>query len=397
MTTSVATPALDWLLGRVRELEPLIREHARRAERERRLAQPVSDALRDAGFFRIFRPASRGDGLELDPVTAFRVFEELSRIDSAVGWNVTLANACEVFGAWYSDRVTEEVFGSPETVMAGSWNPPRKAVPAGGGYRISGRTAFSSNCRSATWILGLANVFDGDDMRVDESGAAVTLLTLLPMRETEIVDNWNTLGMRGTGSDDVVAEDVFVPDERAVPFEPLENPGTAYAGPFHRLSIWPAVACQVSVALGVARAAIDDFIEMAKKKTPMYTATPLRERSVVQLQVAEAEAKLGAARCFLVSVLDEMWQRAREGESLDMSARARCQLASSHAVVAAAEAVDRVSLAAGASAIRDEQPFQRYFRDVHVITQHAFTSPSRFEAVGQIMLGLEPDWPFFQL
>ena len=97
----------------------------------------------------------------------------------------------------------------------------------------------------------------------------------------------------------------------------------AYAGPFHRLSIWPAVACQVSVALGVARAAIDDFIAMATKKTPMYTATPLRERSVVQLQVAEAEAKLGAARCFLFSVLDEVWQRAKEGQSLDMSARAR--------------------------------------------------------------------------
>jgi alkylation response protein AidB-like acyl-CoA dehydrogenase len=357
----------------------------------------VSDALRDAGFFRLFRPASRGDGLELDPITAFRVFEELSRIDSAVGWNLTLANACELIGAWYSDRVTEEVFGSPETVMAGSFNPPRKAVPADGGYRISGRTIFSSNCRSATWILGLANVFDGDDMRVDERGAPVTLLTLFPMSETEIVDNWNTLGMRGTGSDDVVADDVFVPDERAVPFGPLENPGNAYAGPFHRLSIWPAVACQVSVALGIAGAASDYYSEWANKKTPMYTATALRERSVVQLQVAEAEAKLGAARCFLLAGLDEMWQRAKEGKSLDMSARARCQLASSHGVVAAAEAVDRVYLAAGGSAIRDEQPFQRYFRDVHVLTQHAFTSPSRFEAVGQIMLGLEPDWPFFQL
>ena len=179
--TSVATPALDRLLGCVRELEPSIQSTLRAAERERRLAPPVSDALRDAGVFScIFRPASR-DALELDPITAFRVFEELSRIDSAVGWNVTLANACEVFGAWYSDRVTEEVFGSPETVMAGS-ELPRKAVPADGGYRISGRTLFSSNCRSATWILGLANVFDGDDMRVDERGAAVTLLTLFPMR-----------------------------------------------------------------------------------------------------------------------------------------------------------------------------------------------------------------------
>jgi alkylation response protein AidB-like acyl-CoA dehydrogenase len=397
MATLVAPTTLDGLLGRVRALEPLIREYAPQAERARRLAQPVSDALRDAGVFRMFRPASRGDGLELDPVTAFRVFEELSRIDSSVGWNVANANAAEVLVAWYSDHVTEEVCGSPETVMAGAWNPPRKAVPAAGGYRISGRTVFSSNCRSATWILGLANVFDGDDMRVDESGAPVTLMTLFPMREVEIVDNWNALGMRGTGSDDVVANDLFVPEERAVPLGPLENPGIAYAGPFHRLSIWPAVGGLVPTVLGVARAAIDDFIEMATKKMPMYTATALRERSVVQLQVAEAEAKLGAARCFLFSVFDEVWQRAQQGQSLDMSARARCQLASSHAVVAAAEAVDRVYLAAGGSAIRDEQPFQRYFRDVHVITQHAFVSPSRFEAVGQIMLGLEPDWPFFQL
>lgn len=397
MATTVSIRKLDGLFGRVRELEPLIREYAPQAERERRLAQPVSDALQEAGFFRLFRPASRGDGLELDPVTAFRVFEELSRIDSAVGWNVQLANAAEVFGAWYSDDVTKEVFDAPDTIMAGAWNPPRRAVPADGGYRISGRTIFSSNCHSATWILGLANIFDGDTMRADENGAPVTLLTLFPMREAEIVDNWNTLGMRGTGSDDVVVEDVFVPEDRAVPLGPLGNPGSAYAGPFHRLSIWPAVACQVIPALGISRAAIDDFIEMATKKTPMYTATTLRERSVVQLQIAEAEAKLSAARSFLFSVYDELWQRAVDGESLDMSGRARCQLACSHAAVAAAEAVDRVHVAGGASAIRNEQPFQRYFRDAHVITQHAFVSPSRFEAAGQVLLGLEPDWPFFQL
>ena len=163
MATSVATPALDWLLGRVRELEPLIREHAPRAERERRLAPPVSDALRDAGFFRIFRPASRGDGLELDPITAFRVFEELSRIDSAVGWNVTLANACEVFGAWYSDRVTEEVFGSPETVMAGSWNPPRKAVPADGFAKIDGA------------LLGWRGALTGRDQLTYGAGSRVAI------------------------------------------------------------------------------------------------------------------------------------------------------------------------------------------------------------------------------
>ena len=396
MATAVSNITLDGLLDQVRQLEPVIREHAPQAERDRRLAQPVSDALRDVGFFRMFRPASRG-GLELDPVAGFRVMEELARIDSAAGWNVMIANASEVFGAWYSDEVTDEVFTSSKTVLAGAWNPPRRAVPVDGGYRISGRTVFSSNCHSANWLLGLAHIYDGDNARVDETGEPVTLLTLFPMAETEIVDNWNTLGMCGTGSHDVVAEDVFVPEARAVPLVPLENPCSAYAGPFHRLSIWPAVAGQVPAALGIARAAIDDFIEMATKKTPMYTTTTLRDRSVVQMQIAQAEAKLGAARAFLYSVFDEMWQWAGDGRYLDMPRRARCQLASSHAIVAAAEAVDLVHLAAGASAIRNEQMFQRYFRDVHVITQHAFVSPSRFESVGQVMLGVEPDWPFFHL
>lgn len=397
MATTVTTTTLEGLLEQLRTMEPLIREHAPRAERERRLAQPVSDALRDAGLFRMFRPASRGDGLELDPVTAFRVIEALSRIDSAAGWNVMIANASEVLSAWYSDEVTEQAFGSPETVMAGAWNPPRRAVPVDGGYRISGRTVFSSNCYSATWLLGLANIYDGDNMRVDETGAPVTLLTLFPMRETEIIDNWDTLGMRGTGSHDVVVENVFVPEDRAVPLVPLENPGSAYAGPFHRLSIWPAVACTAVPVLGIARAAIDDFLEMATKKTPMYTKTTLRERPVVQSQIARAEAKLGAARSFLYSVFDEMWQWARAGRYLDMPRRARCQLATSHTVVAATEAVDLVHVAAGASAIRNEQMFQRYFRDVHVVTQHAFASVSRFESVGQVMLGMEPEWPFFHL
>ena len=150
-------------------------------------------------------------------------------------------------------------------------------------------------------------------------------------------------------------------------------------------------------ALGIARAANDDFSDMATKKTPMYTKITVRHRPVVQLQLAEAEAKLSAARALLYSVLDEMWQWACDGRDLDMTQRARCQLASSHTVVAAAEAVDPVHVAAGASAIRNEQTFQRYFRDVHVITQHAFVSASRFESAGQVMLGLEPEWPFFHL
>ena len=392
METVVRTTA-DEVLGRVAELEPMIRAGSAEAEIERRLPAHVAEALRDAGCYHLFRPWSRG-GLEFDPVSAFRVIEELSRIDSAAGWNVALANACEPFGPWFSDGTTAEVFGSTRTVMAGAFFPPRRAVPVRGGYRLSGRCAFNSNCHAATWIVGLAHVYDDGVERLDENGEPVTLITLFPREKAEIIDNWDTLGMRGTGSHDVNVDDLFVPDERAVPFKPLEQPSPAYSGPLYRLTAWPPVAATAIPALGIAQAAIDEFAELATKKTPSYTTTMLKDRSIVQLRFAQAVAKVESARAYLHEAFDAAWQGALDGRFLDLAGRARLLLASSHAPMAAAEAVDLSHSLAGTAAIRNNQTFQRHFRDVHVITQHAYVCESRMEAVGQVRFGLDPNWPF---
>jgi alkylation response protein AidB-like acyl-CoA dehydrogenase len=322
------------------------------------------------------------------------VIEELARIDSAAGWNVALANACEPFGAWYSDETTTEVFGSAETVMAGAFFPPRRAAPVGGGYCLSGRCAFNSNCHAATWILGLAHVYDDDVERLDENGGPVTLITLFPREQAEIIDNWDTLGMRGTGSHDMNVDDVFVPAERAVPFKPLEQPSPAYGGPWHRLTIWPPVAATAIPAIGIAQAAIDEFAELATKKTPSYTTTTLKDRPIVQLRFATAVAKVESARAYLHEAFDAAWQAALDGRSLDLAGKARLQLASSHVPIAAAEAVDLIHSLAGTTGIRNEHAFQRHFRDAHVITQHAYVCESRMEAVGQVRFGLDPNWPF---
>ena len=300
----------------------------------------------------------------------------------------------EPFGAWFSDETTAEVFGSAQTVMAGGFFPPRRAVPVEGGYRLSGRCTFNSNCHAATWIVGLAHVYDDGVERLDENGAPVTLITLFPREKAEIIDNWDTLGMRGTGSHDVNVDDVFVPAERAVPFKPLEQPSPAYSGPWHRLTIWPSVACNAIPALGIAQAAIDEFAELATKKTPSYTTTMLKDRSIVQLRFATAVAKVESARAYLHEAFDAAWQGALDGRSLDLAGKARLQLASSHAPIAAAEAVDLIHSLAGTAGIRNDQAFQRHFRDVHVITQHAFVCESRMEAVGQVRFGLDPNWPF---
>lgn len=377
----------------VEKLRPLLLQHAAAAERDKRLAAPVVEALREAGLFRMFRPRARG-GLELDPSSEYRVAEALARIDSAAAWNLQVSNASELFGAWFSDAATDEIFGPSGAIVAGAFNPHRRAHAVEGGVRVSGRAPFNSNCHAATWLIGLADVFDGDQMRVDGDGQPETLLTAIPANECRIIENWNTLGMSGTGSHDVEVLDVFVPSERAVPFHPLNAPSPAYATPLAPLAIWATVGCHAAVALGVAQAAVDELAELGAK-VPAYTQRALRDRSVVQLRLARAEGILAAARAFFHAAYDEAWATAQAGGRLELREKARCQLASSTVVQAAAEAVDLVHACVGTAGIRQEQRFQKHFRDVHVITQHAFVCEARLEAVGQIMLGLEPDWGFF--
>jgi indole-3-acetate monooxygenase len=385
---------VDKLLDSVKAIAPLIREHAAEAEREQRLSTAAANAMRDAGLYKMFRAKARG-GFEADPVTGFRVLEEVSRIDSAAGWNLQLSNGVDMFGPWFSDSTTEQVFGPEKTILGGSFNPPRKAVPVAGGYRVTGRTSFVSGAHNDTMFVGLANIYDAGVMRTGPGGGPITLLTIVPSEQGEIIDNWNTLGMSGTGSHDVALNDVFVPEERAVPFVPLGTRSEAYSGPLYRLTIWPAIAVLAPPALGIARAALDDLIDLATKKTPAYILKSLRDRSVVQSQLGQAEAKLGAARAYLHDVFDRAYADAVKGKSITMEYKCKAQLAATHAILAAAEAVDLVHAAVGASGIRREYRFQKYFRDVHVITQHAFTSASRFESVGQILMGLEPEWSFF--
>jgi alkylation response protein AidB-like acyl-CoA dehydrogenase len=194
---------------------------------------------------------------------------------------------------------------------------------------------------------------DGDQPRCNEQGIPLQRFMLLPAANATILDSWHTLGMRGTGSHDVAVSDVFVPERRTAPVAPLEQPGTAYQGPLYRLTVWPPVALLAPPALGVARAAIDDLLEMARVKTPRFTGTALRERQVVQRQVAEAEATLGAGRAFLHETFRAAWQTAVHGAAISLEQKLNMQLATTYANCAAAKAVDLVHEAAGASAIRN--------------------------------------------
>jgi indole-3-acetate monooxygenase len=386
---------VDSLLDRVMEIAPIIREHAAEAEAKRRLSPSVVEAMLRAGLYSMSHSQAFG-GLEVDPITMFRVVEEVARHDSAAAWNLQLSVAASYFLAWLPDEGAAEIMNShPNTIIAGSFTPGRQAIPVEGGYRLTGQWPFLSGGHDAHWFGFHPQIMDGGQPRLDDQGSPVQRLMFLPADKAKIVDTWHTLGMRGTGSDDVVVSDLFIPERHTALWVPLEKPGKAYDGPLYRLTIWVPIALLAPPALGIARAAIDDLIELARAKTPSFTSSSLGRRQVVQRQVAEAEATLGAGRAYLYETFRDNWEAAVRGAEITLDRKLKMQLATTYAVVCAAKAVDLVHAAAGASAIRNEYKFQQYFRDVHTITQHAFVSASRYESVGAVMLGAESDWGFF--
>jgi indole-3-acetate monooxygenase len=220
---------------------------------------------------------------------------------------------------------------------------------------------------------------------------------MCPAVDVVILDTWHTMGMRGTGSHDVMTTDVFVPSHRTALLAPYERPGNAYQGPLYKFTVWTAICVLVTVPLGIARAALDELLELARRKTPSYLATPLRERVTVQGMVGEADATLGAARAYLYQSLREVWDKAFEGHLIDMPGKMKLQQAATFAMAASAKVVDLVQAVAGTTGMRKEQPFERHFRDVHTLMHHAYASAVRCESAGQYFLDVPIEWPFYGL
>jgi alkylation response protein AidB-like acyl-CoA dehydrogenase len=301
--------------------------------------------------------------------------------------------------AFFEEKAAAEIYENGDVLMAGTFFPTLDAVPVDGGFRVGGRMPFGSGSHHCQWFLATAHVMENGKAREDGKGKPQMYFVWVPRSDIEIIDHWDTMGMRGTGSHDVVIRDAFVPRHRAAPVIASENRSSlpkGFEGPLYRSTVWPAVSALASVATGIARAAIDELVALATKKTPNYMPAPLRERSSAQTQVALAEAKLGGARAYFYEALREAFESGIAGRFIDLPQKCKVQLAAVNAAAAAAETVDLVHAAAGSSGIRKEYRFERHFRDVHVITQHAYISAARYESVGKPLFGLESDWGFLE-
>ena len=376
-------------ITRTRDLASAIGAAADEIERARRLTEPLLDELHTARLFRMLYPRSVG-GDEVEPATYIEAVGELAKADGSVGWCVSIANSIGLFAPYLDLEPARKVFGDPRATCA--WGPPNdcRGIAVPDGYRVSGRWDFASGCRHATWMGAHGTVVEPNgSLRLNDAGRPTVRTWLFPVEQAVLLDNWDPIGLRGTASESYTVEDLFVPEAFAGTREDpslRREPGPLYAFPQQTLySVGIA-----SVALGIARGMLDAFVELAQRKTPRGSGR-LADNAVIQAEVARAEARLGAARCYLIDTVSEIYRRAGPSAPIDIADRARARLAGSHAITSAVAVADWTYKAAGVDAIFPGSPFERRFRDIHTLTQQIQSRDAHYETVGQVLLGNPPE------
>jgi len=383
------TPAAGHsILGAVDDLAPVIAARADEIEVARRVPADLVAELTAAGCFGMLRPPSHGgSGVEL--ATSMRVYEELSRADASVGWTVAIGAGCWLDVVGLPRSTFDAVFADdPDVKVGGAIAPAGVAVPAEGGYRVTGRWGFVSGCQHCDWIYG--NCIEEGAMG---NGTMPPLrVALFRAGEVEIEDTWSVSGLCGTGSHHVVADDVFVPAERTFALLSAEP---CVDGPLMRIPLpSPYVLQMASGALGIAQGALDDIVALATDKVPLFAGATLAANPLFQNQLGEADARLRAARALLYAEAADAWATALARDPFTPEHRARIRASGVWAADTAAAVVDAAYRAGGGSSLYRSSPLQRRFRDVHALTQHLLVKLDSLTTVGAVMTGQDVDTTF---
>jgi indole-3-acetate monooxygenase len=387
-------PAVAPPLEIARALAPRIRKRAAEIEAARQLPPDLVMDIANARLFRAALPEAEG-GLGADILTTLQVIEEIARADGSTGWCLAMGINTLRQSAQFGPEVRRQIFFSdPIGISAGSANPRGRAVAAPGGYRVTGHWFFASGCMHSSALHGACKVFDGDKPRLRPNGDhEVRMAYFYPKSIARIIDTWDVSGLRGTGSHDIEVNDLFVPDERTFSALDLRSRVT---GPMNRMHGFDLAGCGFCcVGLGVARAAIDEFVELAQVKVPRSSAELLRDRAIVQARIGEAEAVLRSGRSLLFDVVGDMWETVLAARPVTGTQRADLRLAMTHAAQSAGRATHMVCEAAGTTSIFTKSPLERFARDAEVVTRHNQLQYVNYEAVGRTVLGLESNSPLF--
>lgn len=368
-------------LAAVSRLAPVVAEHRAAFDQERRLPDAVFNALADAGLFRLWLPKALG-GPELSPVDFMTVVEAASALDGSVGWLVGNGGGMSRAGGYLPEAVARAWFADPRAFIASATGAVGIARRVPGGYRVTGRWPFGSGAHHATHFMALASTKGPDG--ADEP----PLCCYVARHDVVIHDTWQVSGLRATGSCDFEIQDAFVPAAHAHAFV---GPAATQAGAVYRLPVLSAFAWTVSVVpLGLARGAMDAFVELASRKGRQGTSALLRDRETVQSAVGRMHALHQAARAFLIQAMTELMAAAAADDARLLQARATLRAACVHAAESAVRIVDTLATEAGAASIFEAAPLERMVRDVHAAVKHIAMSPNSYMVAGRLRLGLDP-------
>ncbi|MQY22279.1 acyl-CoA dehydrogenase family protein [Nocardia macrotermitis] len=393
-TAPQTVPTTAELVARARELAPLLQKNAAAGEQDRRVAQESIRALTEAGLFKIATPKRYG-GYETSMRTMLEVSAAVAEADGGTAWVVTLANVMAWVVGLFPERVQDEVFGAdPDAKVSGVLSPTAETHRVEGGWRVSGKWYYNSGSLHADWA-GLGIPITDEDGAVVDQGMA-----LIPRSDLDLEDTWFVAGMRSSGSNCLVASDVFVPEHRVMRVPPAitgDYPTEHTEETLYRSALVPVLALVlVGPQLGMGRAALDLVVGKAAVKPISYTFFTAQQESVAfQLQIAEAARLIDTAQLIAHRAATDIDEAAARGEYPDQLTRARVRSDTGYIAESITRAIDILLSAHGAGSFAEVNPLQRIWRDSATAARHAIVSPQvGYEIYGKALLGVtEPITP----
>ena len=372
------------LLAAAETLRPQFAERSAEIEAARRIPPDISQAMAKAGFYRMFVPKACG-GLETSPGEGVKVFESLARGDASCAWVAFIGATSGSALARLPEDTARAVFKNPEILITGVFAPSGNAEITDGGFTVNGRWQWGSGSENADWVLGGCQILEGGEVLTTASGAPINHMLLFNSGDVEFLDTWHVTGLKGTGSTDYQVSNLFVPDDHAVGYLITENPDR----PLYQFPQITFLAFGIAaVALGIARASIDELVTLAASKVRAGSSSAMINRPHTQMEVAAAEAAVRSARALFLETIEAAWAKALDGQPVPVEERRDLRLATTNAVLRSVEAVDAMYTLAGGTSVYETSNLQRQFRDVHVATQHIMVAQSTLETVGRLYLGL---------
>jgi alkylation response protein AidB-like acyl-CoA dehydrogenase len=385
------TPSTRELVERAANIRPILEQQAEETDRIRRLPEAIVQALKDAGLCRLMVPKRFG-GYQTDIRTYIAVMAELGRGCGSTAWVASLINICAWLASLFPERAQQDIWGpKSDAWIAGSLAPHGDAKPVDGGWRVTGRWMWASGCMHAQWAAC------GIHMNNPRGETVGFGLSLMPMEQLAIEDVWFVAGMKGTGSNTIVAKDVFVPEHRFLPYP------DAFQGHYrtehqdeivYRVALVPVtILILIGSQLGVARTALEHVIAKAPTRGVTHTDFTTQTQSTgFQIQVAEAAMKIETANLHAFRAAEDLDRAAAAGQHPDLTSRARVRMDTALVAKYCREAVDLLVSAHGTSSLADFNRMQRLWRDIHVASRHAITDwQVNLEIYGRALLGVHPN------